>query len=202
MAQVIHHTALVGEPLRHLQGCVQSSNASFAQVTLPETCYIGPYCIIGCGAKIGERTVLDSHVSIEPNAVLEEDCLIMYRSTVGGSAKIGPRSQIGGFIPENTIIGRDCRVLGTLTHMHNDPSIDWDHHEEPEPAAVLEHRVFVGLGALIVGHVHLGHHVYVCAGAIVKTDVPPYHIVNRSGELISRNEWRGKLAESSFWETR
>lgn len=131
MSRVIHPTALIGVPLRHLQGCVQSDNTINVAPKLPISCYIGPYCIVGSGAEIGQRTVLDSYVSVEPHACIGEDCLVMYRSTIGGFANIGPRSQIGGFIPENTIIGRDCRILGTLTHLHNDPSMDWDHHEEP-----------------------------------------------------------------------
>ena len=195
----IHPTAIIDQPMRWLTGCKQSQDAPNTKTNMPTSCYIGAYCVIGCGAVLGERVILESYISIEPGAIIGEDTLLIYRSTIGGGVTIGPRCVIGGFIPENTSIGADCRILGTLTHLHNDPAMDWDHHVTPEAAPTIEDNVFVGLGALVVGGVKLGRKSYVCAGATVKSDVPAFHIVSRSGDIIHQSDWKGKLKDSAFF---
>jgi UDP-3-O-[3-hydroxymyristoyl] glucosamine N-acyltransferase len=196
----IHPTAVLDANLRLLSGCVESSFASREPTILPATCDIGPYCVIGAGVRLGERVVIDSYVSIDPGTTVGDDTIVIYRAAIGGGVSIGASCVIGGFIPENTKIGNRARILGTLTHLHENAAMDWDHHTVPEPAPVIDDDVFVGLGALIIGGVHIARKAYVCAGATVTTDVPEKHIVSRSGKIVYYEEWRGRLRSSPFFE--
>ncbi|KZC99925.1 hypothetical protein TH47_17970 [Thalassospira sp. MCCC 1A02803] len=173
--------------------------APTVNTVLPEVCFIGPYCVVGTGVTIGERVVLDSYTSVDPGVIIGDDTIVIYRASIGGGAKIGKNCVIGGFIPENTVIGDRSRILGTLTHLHSDASMDWDHHEDSEDSPVVESDVFVGLGALVVGGVKLGRKSYICAGAVVNSDVPEKHIVSRGGKVIHYREWNGKLRHSPFF---
>lgn len=196
----IHDTARLNERLRWLSGCVESSDAPTGDTLLPSSCYIGPYAVVGAGVRLGERVIVDSYVSIDPGATIGDDTLLIYRASVGGGATIGSSCVIGGFIPENTKIGNRCRILGTLTHLHSDASMDWDHHQVPEEAPSIADDVFVGLGALVIGGVSIGRKSYICAGATVTENVPDGHIVSRGGKTIHHSEWRGQLSSSPFFE--
>lgn len=196
----IHDTAVLDAPMRWLSGCVKSGASRSKVTVLPSECFIGPFCVVGADVRIGERVVLDSYVSVDPGTVIGDDTVVIYRAVIGGDVKIGSRCIIGGFIPENTVIGDRSRVLGTLTHLHGDASMDWDHHEVPEDAPIIDEDVFVGLGAIVVGAVHIERKAYVCAGATVTSDVPEKHIVSRSGKIIHYSEWKGRLRSSPFFE--
>ena len=45
---------------------------------------IGPYCVIGKDVRIGERTVLDSHVTVSTWTSIGEDCRFYSHCAVGG----------------------------------------------------------------------------------------------------------------------
>ena len=57
----IHPTALLGQPIRPLQGMILSKeNPSNTQVTYGQELYIGPYSIIGEGAVLGNKVIIDA----------------------------------------------------------------------------------------------------------------------------------------------
>ena len=199
-SRFIHETARLNERLRWLSGCVESTDAPTGETILPSSCYIGAYVIVGAGVRLGERVILENYVSIEPGAIIGDDTILIYRASVGGGATIGSQCVIGGFIPENTRIGDRSRILGTLTHLHNDASMDWDHHQIPEKAPTIADDVFVGLGALVVGGITISRKSYVCAGAVVTRDVPEKHIVSRGGKIVHYTDWKGELSNSPFFE--
>ena len=160
-------------------------------------CYVGTHVLIEEGAYIGETSVIESHVIIETNAVIGKRCFIVHRAMICSDTNIGEDCVIGGVVGERSIIGNRCRVLGNLLHGQHDPSIPWD--DAIEVAPQLEDDVFVGMGAFVIGSVHLAHHTYITAGTILTKSVPSYHVAYGHNMVIPVSKWRGSLAKSKFW---
>src|ERR1700733_4262231 len=117
----IHPTAIVGCAPRYLQGSIPwKLNKITNRVKLPRALYIGPYAIIGFQAKLHERVVVDAYCKIDPLAEFGEDSVLIYRGTIGVSAKIGNGCIIGGSVSENTFVGDRSRSFGKLIHTHTD----------------------------------------------------------------------------------
>ena len=199
MARNIHSTAVVGNPLRWLQGCVPPDSVEPATITLPESIYVGPFATIGEGVILGEGVVLDAYCSVEPYASIGTNSILIYRAWVGGDAKIGRDCVIGGFVPENAVIGDRCRVFGNLVHTHRDTTMSWDHHETPEPSVTVLEDSFVGFGATVAGGFSVGPRAYVCAGSIVTRPVPPDHIACGVNEICHFTAWHGQLRENPIF---
>ena len=64
---------------------------------------IGPYTIIGRGAKIGPRSQIFGHVTIADDAVIGPDALIWEGVRIGHSVRIGARVRV----QYNSVIGAD-----------------------------------------------------------------------------------------------
>lgn len=199
-ATYVHPTALVGEPMRPLQGMVWSEwDPPTRAPRLADPVYVGAFCIVGEGAELARGVILDAYCVVGRGATIGADTLLTYRAEVCGHASIGQRCVIGGLISEDCMIGDDCRVLGDIVHVHTNASMSWDHHDPPEPSATIRDRTFVGVNATVVGGITLGPNAYVCAGAVVTRDVPPRHVVSGVNSMVPFDEWRGPLAESPFF---
>jgi len=159
----------------------------------PKELYIGPYTLIGQNVVFGERVIVDAYCSIDADVVIGKDTLVTYRSSIGFSSDIGNNCVIGGFIPENCIIGDNCRVFGKLVHTHSDTTLSWDHHEVPEKSPIIHEMSFVGFDAVISGGVEVGPHSFVCAGAIITRNVDPYCIAFGTNQITHFTNWRGQL---------
>jgi len=197
----IDETARIGVSLRMLQGCVWSSVETPGPTPkLPTKLYVGPFAVIGADAVLGEEVVVDTYCSIDPRARIGDRTVLIYRATVGGDAVIGDDCVIGGFVSENCHIGDRCRMIGSLIHTHEDPTISWDHHEIPEQPPLLEDNVFVGFGALVIGGVRLHSGAYVCARAVITRDVPAGHIAYGVNQIVPAAHWKGRrLKDSAFF---
>src|SRR5437763_3202314 len=95
-------------------------------------CYIGPYCIIGDEAKIGNRVRLEAHVVIDGKSTIGDDTHIFPFVSIGMEPQdlkyrdepsetiIGARNKIREFVTINrgtegggmiTSIGDDCLIM-------------------------------------------------------------------------------------------
>jgi acetyltransferase-like isoleucine patch superfamily enzyme len=195
-------TARLNVPLRMLQGAVWSkvAVADPPPLQLPERIFIGPYATVGCGVRLGNAVVIDAYCSIDPDAVIGERTILIYRANVGGGSTIGDDCVIGGFIPERTKVGNRCRILGHLIHTHDDPTMSWDHHDVPEKSPTVEDDVFVGFGAKIIGGLTLHERSYVAAGTILTRDVPSGYVAYGVNQIVPRKEWPGRLRDSPFFD--
>src|SRR5262245_22770939 len=198
-SQIIHPTAIVGVPLRALQGVAIWERTDLREVVLPERIFIGPYAIVGVGARLGEGVVIDAYCKIDPGAAVGDETLILYRGTVGVDARVGRSCVVGGSISESTVVGDRCRSFGKLIHSHTTSTEPWDFLEQPEQSPVLHDDTFVGHGALVIGGVSVGPRAYVCAGAIVTRDVPAYHIASGINQVKHYSEWRGRLRDNPLF---
>lgn len=200
-SKYIHPSAVIGYQPRHLQGSVPwELGLDDHTVSLPDAVYVGPFAAIGAGAQIGYGCVIDAYCRVEPLASIGVDSLILYRGTVGVSARVGSRCVIGGSVSENTIVEDECTSLGKLIHTHWDSFASWDGREEEEPSPVVRRRSFIGHDALIVGGIEIGPLAYVCAGAICTRSVPPYHIACGVNKVVHYSQWPGQLAANPLFQ--
>lgn len=195
----IHPTAILEAPFRSFQGARSPVGIPERPSIIEEDVEIGPWCVIGKGAVLHSRVVIEAFCMVDPNATIGADSLLIYRAMVGGEAVIGKNCVIGGQIGEGCIVGSHSRVFGRLIHKQLDTTEPWDEHELPEPSPRVEDESFVGVGALIIGGVTIGPRAYVCAGAIVTRDIPTDHIAYGCNLIIHANRWPGKLADNPMF---
>ncbi len=197
----IHETAIIGDGPRFLQSAVPWDLENIKEgVDLPKSIYIGPFAIIGHSVILGEGVVIDAYCRIEPLAEIGDNSLVLYRATVGVMAKIGRECVIGGSVSENTVVEDRSRSFGKLIHRHEDSTRSWDFCDHPEASPIIKQDSFVGHDATIIGGIKIGPFAYVCAGATVTRDVPPYHIARGNNEIIHKNDWSGKLKNNPIFK--
>jgi UDP-3-O-[3-hydroxymyristoyl] glucosamine N-acyltransferase len=196
----IHPTAVMGLPLRPLQGMVTSSwRSDEPDVRLGHPVYIGPFVTIGEAVTLGDRVIVDERCSIGRGSRIGDDTLLIYAANVGGHAEIGRNCVIGNVVSERAVIGDRCRVFGRVIHKHENSTISWDHHEIPEPSVSIHDDSFVGFDAIVAGGLKIGPRAYVCAGAVVTRSVPPLHIAYGVNKTKHHSEWVGDLARNPLF---
>jgi len=88
--------------------------------------------------------------------------------------KVGRRVRIwhhGGCVLGACAIGDDVQIRHNVT-------LGKAHHEDPiHRLPILEERVIVGAGAVVLGPIRIGHDSVIAANAVVTQDVPPGSLV-------------------------
>jgi acetyltransferase-like isoleucine patch superfamily enzyme len=196
----IDPTARIGFPLRPLQGFVWSEwDPPDRTPKFADPVYIGPHVTIGEAVILDDRVIIDEFCSVARGAHIGADTLVIYGAAIGGEARIGSDCVIGNIVSEAVVVGNRCKVFGRIIHKHEDSTISWDHHSEPEPSVTIEDDCFVGFDAIVAGGITIGPRSYVCAGAIVTKSVPPLHIAFGINECIHYTEWAGDLAKNPLF---
>jgi acetyltransferase-like isoleucine patch superfamily enzyme len=194
----IAQTAIINNPFRPLldgrQLKVDGATAIGARV------WIGQYATIGQGVTIGDDSILEDYVGVQPGAVIGPRVLVTSRAWLGIGVTVGHDSVIKGHIGDYSRIGAGCRIAGDFIHRQFDPSIPWDDPAGEEPAPIVEDGAFVGWRAMIVGGVNIGAGAYVCAGALITKDIPAGYIARGRNEIMHPSAWPGGLARSPFFQ--
>ena len=197
----IDSTAKIDFPIRPLQGFVKSLwKSSVPAPNLPGKLYIGPFAIVGENVRLGERVIIDEYCRVGRGTKIGDDTLIIYRSTIGGEARIGKNCVIGATVSENCQIGDNCKVFGRVLHKHENSAISWDHHPTAEPAVKIKDHSFVGFEAVVAGGITVGPRAYICAGAIITKDVAANHIGFGYNKIIHYSAWKGPLRKNPIFE--
>lgn len=148
MASVIHPTAVIAD------GAELGSDVQ-----------IGPYCVIGPRVKLGARCILHSHVVLEGNTTIGEECEVFPFASLGHKPQdlkfkgeesrlvIGNRNRIREYCTMQagtsgdrmeTIVGDDCLFMAS-THVAHD--------------CIVGNNVILANCATLAGHVEVGNHV-------------------------------------------
>ena len=118
----------------------------------------GPFCMIGEGVQIGDRSVLDAHVVIEANSSIGTDCVL--------------KSQV--------VIGHDC-VLGNRVRLHAGVSIGsegFGFAPTSNPSVTGWERI-AQLGRVVIGDdVRIGSQTCIDRGAIDDTVIGNHVIID------------------------
>jgi UDP-N-acetylglucosamine acyltransferase len=162
---------------------------------------VGPYCIIGGGARIGARTQLLAHVVIEGRTTIGEDCVIRNFANLGGPPHhtgykgeptelvIGDRNKLWEFVtmhvgtPDSggrTVVGDDGMYMAT-SHVGHDCHVG--NNVILAHSATLGGHVTIGDFVMVSGlaAVHqfcrVGRYSFIGGLAAVTKDVIPYGLV-------------------------
>ena len=142
------------------------------------------------GTTIGNDCYVGRAVHIGFDCLIGDFCRLEYRAEICDRVKISSGCVIGGFVCDGSVLGEECVVIGSLVHGVREPDLPWGQYE-PDP--VLEQRVFVGRGAVVVGGTRVGAGSYVAANATVTKDVPPDHVAINTNEFVPIRDWPGVL---------
>ena len=188
--------SIIGKSSRPINNRMRSKTM-LKETVIQDNCFIGSYVTIGEGTIIEKNTTIEDYGVIEDNVKIGSSSYIVHGARVCGKSVIENNCVIGGFIAERSNVGPHSRVFGMLIHKQDDPSKNWDSLEEEAPH--LECKVIVGMGAQVIGGVHVGNHVYICSGAVVTKDVPSFHVVLGVNKIVPISEWKGNLKNSLFF---
>ncbi len=138
-----------------------------AKAHIAESAEIGPYCVIGPGVSIGERTRLMAHVFVEGDTEIGDDNLFFPYSTVGvapqdlkyageaSSTRIGHRNKIREFVT----IHRGTQGGGMVTQIGDDNLLMAYVH--------VAHDVRIGSHTVLANGVTFAGHVIVEDWAVI-----------------------------------
>ena len=159
---------------------------------------IGPFCVVGARARLGDRVRLLANVIIDGNTELGDDCLVHPFACLGAPPQhlghkgedtrlvIGPRNQIREHVTMHagTVFDKGVTLVGSDglfmvgSHVAHD-CIVGDRVVLANSAALGGHvkvgdYVFVGGLAGIHQHSRIGRNAFIGANAMVNKDVIPF----------------------------
>lgn len=89
-----------------------------------------------------------------------------------------PHGLHGIFISRYAQIGKNCRIYQNVTI-----------GEVNREAPIIGDNCLIGAGAVIIGNIRIGNHVYIGAGAVVRKDIPDnYTVIAQPMRLIERKK--------------
>jgi len=164
---------------------------------LAEGVVVEPFATIGDDVIIGEGTNIGSHATIFPGTRIGKNCKIFPGAVIGGepqdlkfkgeysTVEIGNNTTIRECVTINrgtaargrTLIGSNTLIMAYVHVAHDCVVGD---HVILVNATSLAGEVFVDDYAIIGGHsaihqfCHIGKHVMLSGGSLVRKDVPPY----------------------------
>ena len=169
---------------------------------IPESCSVGPYCVIAGGVELGENCRVDSHVVLGGPMKIGSENQIFSFAVIGGEPQditykgeptrleIGDRNMIREYVTINrgtlkgggtTRVGNDTLIMA-YTHIGHD-SVIGDHAMLINGATLAGHvtvEEWAVVGALCPVHqfVRIGAHAYVGGGTTITQDVLPYSMTS------------------------
>jgi UDP-N-acetylglucosamine acyltransferase len=169
-----------------------------ANARVPESCTIGPFCLVGADVEMGEHCELVSHVSLTGPTKLGSHNRIHPFAVVGAGPQdltfkgeqtrleIGDHNEIREYVTIHrgtvkggglTKLGSNCLIMA-YAHIAHDCFIG-DSVIMANAATLAGHVTvedFAGVGALSPVHqfVRIGKHSYIGGGTVITQDVMPF----------------------------
>lgn len=175
---------------------------------LGEGVQIGPFCFVEAGAVLGDRCVLDSHVTVKGGVTAGTDNVFGQGSVIGGDPqdrkykgeptylRLGSRNVIREYVTLHratgegleTTIGSDCFLMAYCHVGHNCRLHDWV--TMANSVGVSGHVTiedYVTVGGMVGVHqfVRIGKVSMVGGYSKITRDVAPFMIVNGFDAIVS-----------------
>ncbi len=129
------------------------------------TSRIDPGCEISSETTLADHVTLCQNVTIIGRVTLEPNVNVRENVTLVGPLHIG----------EGTIIAHDV-VIGLLR----------EENDLADQETIIENYCRIGVGAEIIGGVHIGRHALIRAGSKVIGDIPPYGLASGNPAILER----------------
>lgn len=182
-----------------------------ASVELGADVVVGPYCVLRGPVKVGARTRLLSHVSIEGNTQIGEDNVFHPFCGIGGPPQdltykgedtgviIGDRNTFR----ESVTVHRGTMKDKRLTRMGHDNYLMVGSHVAHD--CIVGNRLVMANQVALAGHVEVGNFVniggitgitqwvrigdygFIGAGSVLRRDLPPYMCAKEFSEVSGPN---------------
>jgi UDP-N-acetylglucosamine acyltransferase len=177
-----------------------------ARAKVPESCVVGPYCVVGAQVELGPRCRLLSHVIMEGPTKIGSDNSFFPYCAIGMAPQditykgeptrleIGDHNEIRECVTLNrgTVKGGGVTRIGShilimaYTHVGHD-SVIGDHAMLVNGATIAGHVIveeWAVVGALCPVHqfVRIGAHSYVGGGTTITQDVLPFSMTSAARE--------------------
>ena len=162
---------------------------SKAKTVIGSRCYIQLGSIIYEGVTMGDDVICTDHVTIGTSSTIGSGTKIHYRAQIFREVEVGVNCRIGGFCCNNSKIGNDSSVYGSLLHRYGK-----HRGETSDKAPRLGESVIIAFNSTVIGGVTIGSNSYIAAGAIVTKDVPPDSIVIDINGIHHKSQWNGRLS--------
>ena len=158
-------------PARPVPPGVHASAVVADDAALGEAVSIGPYAVVGAGARVGDRCVIHAHATLYPDVVLGADCEIHSGVHLREGVRIGDRvsiqngSVIGsegfGFVVDHdglrVRVPHRCPVeIGDDSHIGANTTIDAAHPAHPRHGGEVA-CTRIGKNVTIDNQVQIGH---------------------------------------------
>lgn len=182
-----------------------------ASVQVPESCTIGPFCVIERGVQLGPRVVLGSQVVLKSGVCLGEEVQVHSHAVVGddpqisgqrldfeNGVQIGARTVLREGVTIHrasqphqwTRIGSDCLFMA-FSHVGHDTTVG--DHCILANLALLAGCVTVGPyaflsgGSMVQQFVQIGESAFLSGNAEISMHVPPFVTVMGRNEAANIN---------------
>ena len=146
-------------------------NPSYSQAKVTEGAIVDQTCRIDPGCEISPDAILKWYVTLCQNVtIIGKVTLDPYVNVRENVTLVGPLH-----IGERTYIAHDV-VIGLLR----------EENDLADQETIIENYCRIGVGAEVIGGVHIGHHVLIRAGSKVIGDIPPYGLASRNPAILER----------------
>jgi UDP-N-acetylglucosamine acyltransferase len=164
---------------------------------VPESVTIGPFVNIEKDVIIGEGTRIGSNATILPGTRIGRNCQIFPCAVIGAipqdlkfkgeysTVEIGNNTTIREFVTVNrgtaakgkTVVGNNC-LLMAYVHVAHDCSVGnnvimVNNSQLAGEVVIDDYAILSGMTA-VHQFVHIGSHVMIAGGSLVRKDVPPF----------------------------
>lgn len=177
---IIEEFCVIGKP------CRKRNEIAPSRTTIGDSTEIGPYSVLYEGVSIGSNCSIRDYSSIGTDSIIGDGVKVQYRAQIFKRVKIGSNCRIAGFCCNDSIIGSDCTMYGSLVHQY--PAHGGCNQEKPP---TVESNVIVAFGAIIAGDIVVGEGSYIAAGAVVTKNVPKESIVTGVNSILPIHSWNG-----------
>lgn len=138
-------------------------------------CFIDPSATMGEGSIAWWYSVLLAEVRVGCHVSIGAHAEIGRGSIIGDHSRIGS----GAFFPPNSLVGEYVFVgpgVKCADDAHPKVPLEGDAPYTPQPPVIEDYAV-LGIGAILLPGVRIGHHAFVAAGSLVTSDVAPHSMV-------------------------